>query len=150
MGMSDRIEAFILELLNDENDWIELRRNEMASVFNCVPSQINYVIQTRFNPEHGYMVESRRGGGGYLRIRRIETDGRINEVAGAIGNSLDAGGASAIINSLLSGGDLSPEYAMLIATAVSDRSIPVSQPFKNEVRSAIMKNMLSKVLEMEG
>ena len=65
MAMSDRIEAFITELLKEEmSDGIELGRNELASIFNCVPSQINYVISTRFNPEKGYIVESRRGGGG--------------------------------------------------------------------------------------
>ncbi|MBR0088696.1 MAG: CtsR family transcriptional regulator, partial [Clostridia bacterium] len=59
MGMSDRIEAFITELLKDDTDeWLEIKRNELASVFGCVPSQINYVIQTRFSPEQGYMVES--------------------------------------------------------------------------------------------
>ncbi|MBR0470849.1 MAG: CtsR family transcriptional regulator, partial [Clostridia bacterium] len=57
MGMSDRIEAFITELLKDDTDeWLEIKRNELASVFGCVPSQINYVIQTRFSPEQGYMV----------------------------------------------------------------------------------------------
>ena len=64
MGMSDKIEAFINELLKDDTDeWLELKRNELASIFGCVPSQINYVISTRFNPDHGYIVESRRGGG---------------------------------------------------------------------------------------
>ena len=69
MGMSDRIEAFILELLKEDDEWLEIGRNELASVFNCVPSQINYVISTRFGPDRGYIVESRRGGGGYLRIK---------------------------------------------------------------------------------
>ena len=76
MGVSDKIESFITELLKNEDDeWLELRRNELATFFNCVPSQINYVISTRFNPEHGFVVESRRGGGGYLRIRRISENG---------------------------------------------------------------------------
>ena len=75
MGISDKIEAFIMELLKEEeNDWIELKRNELATVFNCVPSQINYVISTRFNANHGYVVESRRGGGGYLKIRRLNVN----------------------------------------------------------------------------
>ena len=66
MGISDKIESFILELLKEDDDWLEIGRNELASVFNCVPSQINYVISTRFNQDRGYIVESRRGGGGYL------------------------------------------------------------------------------------
>ena len=67
MGISDRIEAFITALIEAEEDMcIDLKRNELAGIFNCVPSQINYVISTRFNPERGYAVESRRGGGGYV------------------------------------------------------------------------------------
>ncbi len=71
MGISDRIEAFICELMKEDEEWVELGRNELAGIFNCVPSQINYVIRTRFTPERGYSVESRRGGGGYLKIRRM-------------------------------------------------------------------------------
>ena len=72
MGVSDRITAFITALLEEEqgNDWLELKRNELAQIFGCVPSQINYVISTRFNPQHGYEVESKRGGGGFIKIRR--------------------------------------------------------------------------------
>ena len=61
MRMSDIIEEFIKELFDDGNDAIEIQRNELAEHFNCVPSQINYVISTRFKPQQGYYVESRRG-----------------------------------------------------------------------------------------
>ena len=71
MGISDRIEAFICELMKEDDGWVELGRNELAGIFNCVPSQINYVMSTRFTPNRGYITESRRGGGGYLRIKRI-------------------------------------------------------------------------------
>ncbi|MBQ7985636.1 MAG: CtsR family transcriptional regulator, partial [Clostridia bacterium] len=64
MGISDRIESFIIELMKDEAEYAEFGRNELAQIFGCVPSQINYVISTRFNPEKGYTVESQRGGGG--------------------------------------------------------------------------------------
>ena len=63
MRMSDVIEEFIKELFNEEDEYVEIQRNELAEYFNCVPSQINYVISTRFNPSQGYYVESRRGGG---------------------------------------------------------------------------------------
>ncbi|MCH5212045.1 MAG: CtsR family transcriptional regulator [Oscillospiraceae bacterium] len=72
MGISDRIEAFILELMKQEEaEQLRIQRNELAQLFGCVPSQINYVISTRFSPERGYAVESRRGGGGYVTIRRL-------------------------------------------------------------------------------
>jgi transcriptional regulator CtsR len=68
MGISDIIANFILEEISEAEGTAELQRAELAQRFNCVPSQINYVISTRFSPEHGYIVESRRGGNGYIRI----------------------------------------------------------------------------------
>ena len=71
--LSDAIEQFIKELMDQEAQ-IELRRNELAHHFGCAPSQINYVLATRFTPDHGYIIESRRGGGGYIRIFRMAQD----------------------------------------------------------------------------
>ena len=70
MRLSDSIEQFIKDLLNEEATEVELKRNELAEYFGCAPSQINYVLATRFSPDHGYLTESRRGGGGYIRIVR--------------------------------------------------------------------------------
>ena len=70
MRISDEITAYILHMLENADDGeAELRRNELAEELGCVPSQINYVLTSRFTPEQGYVVESRRGGGGYIRIR---------------------------------------------------------------------------------
>ena len=72
MGISDLIASFLLEGLEEaENGVLEVQRSDLAQRFNCVPSQINYVMSTRFSPEHGYIVESRRGGNGYIRITRV-------------------------------------------------------------------------------
>ena len=71
MATSDLIAKFISDALDDQNGFAELQRSALAEMFSCVPSQINYVISTRFSPERGYIVESRRGGGGYIRIRRV-------------------------------------------------------------------------------
>ena len=68
MRISDSVANYILQMLNDENGIAEIQRNELANTLGCVPSQINYVITSRFTPEQGYIVESRRGGGGYIRI----------------------------------------------------------------------------------
>ena len=70
-NMSDIIEAYIKKILKSQEQ-VEIRRNEMAVRFNCVPSQINYVINTRFTEQHGYLVESKRGGGGYIRIMKVK------------------------------------------------------------------------------
>ena len=71
MRMSDLIEEFIKELFEEGSEAIEIQRNELAQQFNCVPSQINYVISTRFKPSQGYYVESRRGGGGHITIKKV-------------------------------------------------------------------------------
>ena len=75
MRLSDSIESFIKTLLTQEEPEVELKRNELAEYFGCAPSQINYVLATRFSPDHGYIIESRRGGGGYIRIVRVVQSG---------------------------------------------------------------------------
>lgn len=143
MGISDRIEAFINELMKDDDDWVELRRNELASIFRCVPSQINYVISTRFSPERGYIVESRRGGGGYLRIRRAETGSTVRAVICGIGDALDYPKSRSYVKNLLGSHSIDKKTAELILSAVSDKTLCVPQPYKDELRASIMKNMLS-------
>ena len=87
MRMSDIIEEFIKELFND-NEKIEIQRNELAEHFNCVPSQINYVISTRFKPSQGYYVESKRGGGGHITIKKLNSkkEDYIMHIINNIGN----------------------------------------------------------------
>lgn len=146
MGISDKIETFIIELLKDEKDnsWIELKRNELASFFNCVPSQINYVISTRFNPEHGFIVESKRGGGGYVRIRRLEngSENPISQAAAAIGSSISYQDAKAYISRLTQSGVLKNTEAAIMLSGTSDNSITIPQPDKDRIRAEILKNML--------
>ena len=102
MRMSDLVAQTILEMLDRQNGNAEIQRNELATTLGCVPSQINYVITKRFTPEQGYVVESRRGGGGYIRITRIKTDGKnlLMHVVNSIGESLDKMSAEVILNNL--------------------------------------------------
>lgn len=134
MGMSDKIEAFINELLKDDTDeWLELKRNELASIFGCVPSQINYVISTRFNPEHGYIVESRRGGGGYLRIKQVKhEDGIIMQTIKAVGESLDEKTAKSYLANLIRHNALDERTASIIFSGICDNSLTVNQPQKTK------------------
>ena len=91
--LSDSIEQFIKELM-DEGSQIEVRRNELAQHFGCAPSQINYVLATRFSVDHGYIIESRRGGGGYVRIVRMRERGEgnlLNMLLKRVGNSIAGG-----------------------------------------------------------
>ena len=91
MRMSDLVAKYITEMLDEQNGSAEIQRNELAGNLGCVPSQINYVITSRFTPEQGYIVESRRGGGGYIRISRVSMDRgtAIMHIINSVGNSLD-------------------------------------------------------------
>lgn len=123
--------------MRDEGSFAEFGRNELADIFGCVPSQINYVISTRFNPQKGYSVQSRRGGGGYIRISRINM-GNPNE---KIGNECDYKTAETVVNQLFAGGKISQQTAKVILAAVSDKTLEAADK-KKELRAKILKNII--------
>ena len=130
MGISDLIAGFIDDMLSEEDGTAELQRAEIASRFNCVPSQINYVISTRFSPERGYIVESRRGGGGYIRIRRVRVDPRqlTMHTVNAIGDRIDATTAAAFISNALQGGAISESEARMMLAAMAIVTLSAVKP----------------------
>ncbi len=146
MKMSDLITARILQLLNDSGTNVaEIQRNELASVIGCVPSQINYVLSSRFTPEHGYIIESRRGGGGYIRITRVSLDraSALMHIVNSIGEGIDASTARIIIDNSSQAGLISSGAAALMRAAISTgvmRELPPNM--KDRVRAALMKQML--------
>ena len=106
MGISDLIASFLQESLEETDGGVlEVQRNDLAQRFNCVPSQINYVMSTRFSPERGYIVESRRGGNGYIRITRVRVDRQtlLMQVINTLGSQVDLASARAILRSEHSG-----------------------------------------------
>ena len=116
MRLSDQIAQQILSMLEAAQGVAEIQRNELAGSIGCVPSQINYVLTSRFTPEQGYLVESRRGGGGYIRITRINS-GRgaaIMHVVNSIGDTLDASTARIILENLTHNRQLTPKAAKLM------------------------------------
>ena len=103
MGISDLIASFLQSCLDETGDGVlEVQRGELAQRFNCVPSQINYVMSTRFSPERGYIVESRRGGNGYIRITRVRVDREtlLMHVIISLGDQVDLPSARAILSNL--------------------------------------------------
>ncbi|MCL2248184.1 MAG: CtsR family transcriptional regulator [Oscillospiraceae bacterium] len=145
MRVSDVIAGFIDEVLSEAGGTVELQRSELAGRFNCVPSQINYVISTRFSPEHGYIVESRRGGGGYIRIKRVAVEAKllIMHTINAIGDTLDANTATALIANLRQSKAINDEKAGLILAAISTRALKSARPMeRDELRASILKQML--------
>jgi len=145
MRVSDLIAGFIDEMLSEMGGTAELQRAELASRFKCVPSQINYVISTRFSPEHGYIVESRRGGGGYIRITRVAMEPKIliMHTVNAIGGRVDINTATALIANLLKGGAISDSTARLILSATGTSALRPARPEERDVlRASILKQML--------
>ena len=145
--LSDSIEQFIKELMN-EDAHIELRRNELAQHFGCAPSQINYVLATRFSVDHGYIIESRRGGGGYVRIVRMQTRGEKNfleMLLDRVGNSIDEDTANAIISNLGERKMLTPNEAKLMRSAISRSALALPISAKDVLRAAVFRNMLIQV-----
>ncbi len=144
MRTTDLITNEILKML-EENDRAEIRRNELAQILGCVPSQINYVITSRFTPEQGYIVESRRGGGGYIRItrRKFDRQDAIMHIINSISDEIDSISARIIIENLLQNGLISRENAVLMNVATKDRTlIQVPPIYRNRIRASILKEML--------
>ena len=147
MRMSDIIEEFIKDLFDDENEAIEIQRNELAEHFNCVPSQINYVISTRFKPSQGYYVESRRGGGGHITIKKVNNtkDDYIMHIINNIGQNLTSNEVDILISDFLSYNIIEKTEAKLLKVATSDNVLGFPKDLKDEVRARIFKNMLLNI-----
>lgn len=143
------IADFINEALNEADGKAELQRSEIAGKFNCVPSQINYVISTRFSPENGYVVESRRGGGGYIRIRRVAMDSKqlVMHTINAIGDKIDLGSTRALLKNLLAANAIDQKSASLIMAAVGNQALKQITPSdRDAVRANILKHMLVSII----
>lgn len=144
MRMSDLIEEFIKDLFDEENEAIEIQRNELAEQFNCVPSQINYVIATRFKPSQGYYVESRRGGGGHITIKKVNSSKEeyIMHIIENIQNTLTSNEVDILISDFLSYNLITSKEAKLLKVATSDNVLKLPKETKDQVRARIFKNMI--------
>ena len=146
MGISDLIASFLQDRLEMTEDGVlEVQRNDLAQQFNCVPSQINYVMSTRFSPERGYIVESRRGGNGYIRITRVRVDRQtlLMHVINSLGRHVDLPSARAILSNLVQSGALTEEVGQALLTAVGDKAlVRIPREVRDGVRADIMKQVL--------
>lgn len=146
MRLSDVIADEINRMLDESGDGsAEIKRNELASHIGCVPSQINYVISSRFVPEQGYIVESRRGGGGFIKITKVHLDksSAIMHIVNIIGKELDDNTARVILDNCRRGGLLTDAAARLIYSAISSQvmsNVPVG--LRDALRAAAVKQML--------
>lgn len=142
--LSDNIERFIKELLEGDAQ-VELRRNELAQHFGCAPSQINYVLATRFSLDHGYIIESRRGGGGYIRILRMRErspETLLSAIIERIGNSISEENATALIANLMERNVITKKEALLMRAAVGRNALALPVSAKDVLRASVLSNMV--------
>ena len=140
------IASFLQESLDTSEDGVlEIQRSDLAQRFNCVPSQINYVMSTRFSPERGYIVESRRGGNGYIRITRVQVDHEtlMMHVINSLGKRVDLPSARAILSNLVQAGALEENVGRALLAAIGDKALgAVPRENRDLVRAEIMKQVL--------
>lgn len=148
MNLSDIIEEYIKNAIREEQ-YIELKRSELAQEFNCVPSQINYVISTRFIPELGFYVESRRGGGGYIKISRIahSKSDYLKNIICKIGSNMSQSVVDIYLRELLGYNIIDEKDAAIISVALSEKSLnQVDKLKRDQVRADIFKNILVNLI----
>lgn len=150
MSISDIIEQFILDSIGDD-EFISISRNQLADFFKCVPSQINYVLATRFTLDRGFIVESKRGGGGYIIISRLPEDDNIKYITSLINSvslqQLSQIQADQILDRLQAGKLINAREKSILSSALSDKALLVPDSIKPSVRANILKNILIEILK---
>ncbi|MBB6451424.1 transcriptional regulator CtsR [Geomicrobium halophilum] len=149
-NISDVIERYLKSIMTDqERDLIEIKRSELAKHFECVPSQINYVIRTRFTVEKGYIVESKRGGGGYIRITKVQHTDHLDlydQLIELIGGSIDQDTGKSIILRLLEEGAISKREGNIMLATIEREVIALPMPsHRDAIRANVLKAMLSSL-----
>lgn len=150
MLMSDKIAQMIERMLDEQNGSIEIKRNEFAITLGCVPSQINYVITSRFNKERGYIVESRRGGGGYIKIVRPSHVGNayLYHLLSVIGDEIDCESSLYLVKDMLIKELITNREAAIISAAVGTRGTHSdSKVIENRNRADIFKGIVINIIK---
>ena len=143
--LSEQIARIIEQMIEENGGELELQRNKLAGSVGCVPSQINYVISSRFNTDRGYIVESRRGGGGYIKITKINFDSKtayLMHMLSAIGDSIDAMSARAMLISLYDNNLITERELKIALCSVSDKALCKIVSGRDAVRADVMKNII--------
>lgn len=145
-NISDIIEQYLKQVIDlSNNNVIEIKRNEIADRFECVPSQINYVINTRFTLERGFVVESKRGGGGYIRIIKVKLHDDIDiidQMLHMIDHSVAQGNAESVIIRLIEEGIITNREAKLMLSVLDRSVLSMDVPSRDELRARILCAML--------
>ena len=146
-NISELIEKYIKSLLQaSPEDYIDLQRNELAAKFKCVPSQINYVLSTRFTNNHGYIVESRRGGGGYIRIVRVPLDQHdqpLTQIYRLVGDDISQSQAEMIVKRLAEEEFITAREVRILRAMIDRNSLPVELPWRDNLRAHLLRSVLA-------
>ena len=147
--LADYIAQMIEEMLNEGNGTLELQRNEMATRLGCVPSQISYVISSRFTPERGYMIESRRGGGGCIRIvrKQMGRDEYLMHFFCAIGDAIDEQESIAYLKNLYGNNCITERELRMASATLSNTALSAIHPtHRAAVRADIFKQLILSLM----
>ncbi|MFB5284538.1 CtsR family transcriptional regulator [Peribacillus sp. Hz7] len=146
-NISDIIEIYLKKILEmSQKEILEIKRSEIADKFQCVPSQINYVINTRFTIERGFLVESKRGGGGYIRIMKIKSQEHahlIDQLISIIGSRVSQSTAEGIIDRLINEDIINHREAKIMMSVIDRSVIYIDLPDRDELRARILTAMLT-------
>jgi len=149
-NISNLIEGYLKKLLADSpHDYVEIQRSELALRFKCVPSQINYVLSTRFSTGHGYIVESRRGGGGYIRIVKIPLDRRaelVSDICDLIGDTISQADAEGLIKRLKEEKLITRREVWVMRAAMDRDILRLGLSGRGRLRAMVLKAMVTAVL----
>ena len=147
--LSDSIEQFIKTLIMEYEGSVQIQRNELASYFKCAPSQINYVLATRFNLDKGYIIESKRGGGGFIKLIPIDADDNYlyHLVKVRISDNISEREAFAIVDGLLNLKKIVFKESAMMKAAVSTRALNIPTTVKDNVRANILKEMIMTIMK---
>ena len=151
-SLSDQIEEYLRDLLEKYKGTIKIKRNKLADEFNCAPSQINYVLDTRFTAERGFVVESQRGGGGYIKIIKVNLDSEteaLKKILSRLTGMVTQREAEGIIQRLYENDVIHERESYLMETAVHRRIIGVDLPHRDYIRGRILQGMLEVILRYD-
>jgi transcriptional regulator CtsR len=149
-SLADHIERYIESLIAQGEGVAEIQRALIAELFRCAPSQVTYVISSRFSPERGYLIESRRGGGGFIRLTKVSLDAeRVRDILSDVGNHLSQGESYDYLDRLLEEGYLDDRTYTVMRAALSRNALTLGLPERDLLRANIFKAMLNAYFSVE-
>lgn len=151
-SLSDQIEKYLKKLLDEYRGTVEIKRNRLADEFNCAPSQINYVLDTRFTSERGFVVESQRGGGGYIRIIKVKMNSEnqaLKQILSKLNGMVTQNEAEGIIQRLYENDLINQREKCIMEMVVHRRVIGVDLPHRDYIRGRILQSMLEVIMQYE-